>query len=62
MWLPAQPYGALAAVHPGETALVRLVNLGRDPHPFHSHGNHMRIIAHNGVVQVMPTRSGRGMA
>jgi FtsP/CotA-like multicopper oxidase with cupredoxin domain len=49
-WLPHQPYGALNAVHPGETALVRMVNLGRDPHPFHPHGNHIRLIAHDGNV------------
>jgi FtsP/CotA-like multicopper oxidase with cupredoxin domain len=47
-WLPAQPYSAIPTMHPGERVLVRLVNLGRDVHPFHVHGNHLRVIARDG--------------
>jgi len=44
-WLPAQPYDALARVQPGEKALLRFIGAGRDPHPFHPHGNHSAVIA-----------------
>lgn len=47
-WLPNQPYDALARVHMGETALVRVVSASRDQHPFHTHGNHYRLIARDG--------------
>ncbi|WP_455209186.1 multicopper oxidase domain-containing protein [Kaarinaea lacus] len=47
-WLPHQPYDALARVHPGDTALLRFVSAGRDLHPFHTHGNHFRLIARDG--------------
>lgn len=47
-YLPHQPYGSLARVHPGERALVRLVGAGRDLHPFHMHGNHTLMIARDG--------------
>lgn len=54
-WMPQQPYGALALMHPGERVLVRFINMGRDPHPFHTHTNHMRILAHDGnVLQTGP--------
>ncbi len=47
-WLPTQPYNAIFLMHPGERLLVRLVTLGRDPHPLHFHGNHIRVIARDG--------------
>jgi len=47
-WLPHQPYNALPRVHPGDVALLRFVSAGRDPHPFHTHGNHLRVIARDG--------------
>ena len=47
-WLPHQPYDALPRVHPGDVALLRFLNAGRDPHPFHTHGNHFRLIARDG--------------
>ncbi|HEY5604274.1 MAG TPA: multicopper oxidase domain-containing protein [Gammaproteobacteria bacterium] len=47
-WLPHQPYNSLPRVHPGDTALLRFVNAGRDLHPFHTHGNHFRLIARDG--------------
>ena len=47
-WLPNQPYGALPAMHPGDRLLIRFVGAGRDLHPFHTHGNHSRVLARDG--------------
>lgn len=55
-WIPAQPYGALVwvqAVDPESNpnalpALVRYANAGTVNHPFHPHGNHLRVIAQDG--------------
>jgi FtsP/CotA-like multicopper oxidase with cupredoxin domain len=47
-WLPHQPYGAMVMMHPGERILVRLINAGRDLHPFHTHGNNLLVIARDG--------------
>jgi manganese oxidase len=47
-WLPAQPYNALARMHPGERTLMRLVGAGHDLHPFHHHGNNAWLIAQDG--------------
>jgi len=49
-WMPLQPYNALARMHPGERALMRLVGAGRDLHPFHHHGNNAWLIARDGRV------------
>jgi len=47
-FLPHQPYGSIAQVNPGGVALIRYVNAGRDLHPFHTHGNHYRLLARDG--------------
>lgn len=47
-WLPHQPYGAMVMSQPGERILVRMVGAGRHAHPFHTHGQHMLIIARDG--------------
>lgn len=47
-WLPTQPYNALVMTHPGDKVLMRYINAGRDPSPFHPHGNHARVIARDG--------------
>jgi FtsP/CotA-like multicopper oxidase with cupredoxin domain len=47
-WLPTQPYGAMALMHPGEKVLLRLVGGGRELHPFHHHGNNTWLIAKDG--------------
>jgi FtsP/CotA-like multicopper oxidase with cupredoxin domain len=52
-WLPTQPYGALVTVQPASAAnplpaLVRYANGGWANHPFHPHGNNLRIIARDG--------------
>jgi manganese oxidase len=46
--LPNQPYNALARMHPGERMLMRLVNAGRNLHPFHHHGNDSWTVGRDG--------------
>lgn len=48
--LQHQPYQALAQTHPGDKVLIREVNAGHDSHPFHHHGENMRLIARDGRV------------
>ena len=47
-WLPTQPYNCMPRMRPGDRLLMRVVGAGRDPHPFHHHGNHARVIAQDG--------------
>ena len=47
-WMPHQPYGAMARMHPGEKVLMRIVGAGRDLHPFHHHGNFATLVARDG--------------
>ena len=59
-WMPSQPYGALARVHPFNTnpaaglnyhplpALTRYLNVGTEDYPFHPHGNNGSIIGRDG--------------
>lgn len=47
-WLPTQPYNCIPMAHPGEKILIRWVGGGRDPHPYHTHGNHHKVIARDG--------------
>lgn len=49
-WLPTQPYNALPRMHPGERLLMRVINAGRDLHPFHHHGNHATPLARDARV------------
>lgn len=46
--LPTQPYNSLVQMHPGNKVLLRMVNMGRDLHPFHHHGNNTWTIARDG--------------
>lgn len=46
--LPSQPYNCMPMMHPGEKLLMRVIAAGRDPHPFHTHGNNFDIIARDG--------------
>ena len=50
--MPYQPYGSLTRMHPGERLLVRVVGAGREMHPFHTHGNHVRLLARDGRMLV----------
>jgi len=45
---PHQPYESLAQAHPGEKVLVRTINAGHDPHPFHFHGENLRFVGRDG--------------
>lgn len=60
-FLPNQPYGALARIHPFNDSLeptdpdyhpyggaIRYVNVGTESYPFHPHGNNGRVIARDG--------------
>jgi hypothetical protein len=58
-WLPHQPYNAFPRMHPGESILMRVVGAGRDMHPFHHHGNHARVIAHDG--RLLQSEPGKGV-
>lgn len=53
--MPTQPYGSLTRMHPGEKVLIRLVGAGREQHPFHTHGNHSRVLANDGNLIVSAT-------
>jgi FtsP/CotA-like multicopper oxidase with cupredoxin domain len=37
-------------MHPGEQVLLRVVGTGRWQHPFHEHGNHVRILGRDGTL------------
>lgn len=50
--LPTQPYNCLPRMHPGEKVLLRVVGAGRELHPFHTHGNHARVLARDGRLLV----------
>lgn len=43
-----QPYNGNPHMHPGELVLLRVVGTGRWQHPFHEHGNHVRILGRDG--------------
>ena len=45
---PNQPYNANPHMHPGDFVLVRVIGQGHWQHPFHEHGNHVRILARDG--------------
>jgi FtsP/CotA-like multicopper oxidase with cupredoxin domain len=45
---PHQPYNGNPHMHPGEQVLVRIIGQGRWQHPFHEHGNHVRILGRDG--------------
>ena len=55
--LPTQPYNAMPRMHPGERLLLRVVGAGREMHPFHTHGNHARVLAHDGRLLLSDTGS-----
>jgi FtsP/CotA-like multicopper oxidase with cupredoxin domain len=61
-WLPTQPYGAMVMMHPGEKILMRVVNGGRDPHPFHTHGNNFTVIARDGRLLESAPGAGADLA
>jgi len=52
---PRQPYNGEPHVHPGERALIRMIGTGRWQHPFHEHGNHLRLLGRDGNLIVSQT-------
>jgi FtsP/CotA-like multicopper oxidase with cupredoxin domain len=52
---PNQPYAANPHMHPGELVLVRYMGQGHWQHPFHEHGNHVRILGRDGNLLVSQT-------
>jgi hypothetical protein len=59
-FLANQPYGSLVRVKPYDAvlnplpALIRLANAGLANHPFHPHGFHIRVIAQDGRMILLP--------
>jgi FtsP/CotA-like multicopper oxidase with cupredoxin domain len=54
---PHQPYNGNPHMHPGEQTLIRTIGQGRWQHPFHEHGNHVRILARDGNLILTPDGS-----
>jgi FtsP/CotA-like multicopper oxidase with cupredoxin domain len=52
---PHQPYNGNPHMHPGELVLLRIIGQGRWQHPFHEHGNHVRVLARDGNLLLTPT-------
>ncbi len=52
---PHQPYNGNPHMHPGEVTLLRIIGQGRWQHPFHEHGNHVRILARDGNLILSST-------
>ena len=54
-WLPSQPYGALATIHPYDAgtnalpAVDRYLSVGSMDYPFHPHGNNGKVIGRDGT-------------
>jgi FtsP/CotA-like multicopper oxidase with cupredoxin domain len=52
---PHQPYNGNPHMHPGELVLLRVIGTGRWQHPFHEHGNHVRVLARDGNLLLSAT-------
>jgi FtsP/CotA-like multicopper oxidase with cupredoxin domain len=52
---PHQPYNGNPHLHPGEQVLLRIIGQGRWQHPFHEHGNHVRILGRDGNLILSQT-------
>ena len=58
---PNQPYNANPHMHPGELVLVRYMGQGHWQHPFHEHGNHVRILGRDGNLLLSQTTPTTGL-
>jgi FtsP/CotA-like multicopper oxidase with cupredoxin domain len=56
---PHQPYNGNPHMHPLDQVLLRVIGQGRWEHPFHEHGNHVRILARDGNLMLAPTDATR---
>jgi FtsP/CotA-like multicopper oxidase with cupredoxin domain len=52
---PHQPYNGNPHMHPGELVLLRIIGQGRWQHPFHEHGNHVRVLGRDGNLILSST-------
>jgi hypothetical protein len=59
---PHQPYNGNPHMHPGELTLIRVIGQGRWQHPFHEHGNHVRILGRDGNLIVSQTNPAANLA
>jgi FtsP/CotA-like multicopper oxidase with cupredoxin domain len=59
---PHQPYNGNPHMHPGEQILLRVIGQGRWQHPFHEHGNHVRILGRDGNLIVSQTNPANNLA
>jgi len=59
---PHQPYNGNPHMHPGELTLIRVIGQGRWEHPFHEHGNHVRILARDGNLITSATNPAQNLA
>jgi len=57
-----QPYNGNPHMHPGELVLLRIIGQGRWQHPFHEHGNHVRVLARDGNLITSTTNPGLNLA
>jgi FtsP/CotA-like multicopper oxidase with cupredoxin domain len=55
MAYPTQPYNGNPHMHPGELVLLRIIGTNRWQHPFHEHGNHVRVLGRDGNLIVSQT-------
>lgn len=56
---PHQPYNGNPHMHPGELVLLRIIGQGRWQHPFHEHGNHVRVLARDGNLLLSASDSSK---
>jgi FtsP/CotA-like multicopper oxidase with cupredoxin domain len=54
---PNQPYNGNPHMHPGELILVRYIGQGHWQHPFHEHGNHVRVLGRDGHLLLSQTNT-----
>ena len=54
---PNQPYNGNPHMHPLDQVLVRTIGQGRWMHPFHEHGNHVRILGRDGNLMLSPSNA-----
>ena len=59
---PHQPYNGNPHMHPGELVLLRIIGQGRWQHPFHEHGNHVRVLARDGNLILSETSPDTNLA
>src|SRR6266550_693947 len=59
---PHQPYNGNPHMHPGEQVLLRIIGQGRWQHPFHEHGNHVRVLGRDGNLIVSQSDPANSLA